>query len=675
VKKIAIIFLLALLIISASLAEYRLIPSGFSSPPGKLLFLIFLNFNLTALLVLIFYVGKSLKGIYLERKKKIPGHRFKSRLVLLFTGLISIPTGLLFLTAFVVGTNYIDRLFKPIFSEPLEGSIEIARSFYEAEKEKTLNIALSISRGGSVPEGYKAYRVYSPTKEMPEAIRAALRGENSVEIISGKEGSEDIVLAAVGNSPQPLVVEHPIPNRLTKAVKTITEAHGDYLKLRQWAVPIKLNFLLILGFCTLVVVFLSLWTALRIANNISEPVKRLAEATEAVARGDLSVRVSAKTEDEMGLLIESFNKMVREIQDSKESLSAAYSESDRRRLCMENIVENIQSGVISIDRDGNVIMINSSALRMLGLGLEESIGKHYSYILSKIESEELQRFVKKIDLRTVKTMERQIKAVLGGRALTLRVSINGLRGSGGEYLGLLIVFDDLTDFIKAQRAIAWQEMARRVAHEIKNPLTPIKLSTERLIRKWKEKDKDFNSVFERATNTIVKEVDGLKRLVDDFTRFGKLPEAIKRPTPIRKLIEEVSALYKESYKDVEIEIRGEDIILDIDPEQFKRVFINLFDNSIEAMGGKGKISANIVLGQDMAVIEVSDSGPGIEESLRDRVFQPYFSTKKSGTGLGLAIADRIIVEHEGHIRVGDAQKGALFIIEIPLKEEGAVPPP
>lgn len=669
-KKLAIIIILALLVISASLAEYRLIPSGFSTPPGKLLFLIFLNLNLTALLVLMFYVGKSLKEIYLERKKKTPGHRFKSRLVLLFTGLISIPTGFLFLTAFVVGTNYIDRLFKPIFSEPLEGSIEIARSFYEAEKEKTLNVALSISRGGKVPDGYKVYRIYSPKEDMPEAIRAALRGEDSVEIISGSNGSGDIVLAAIGNSTQPLVVEYQIPDRLTKAVKSVTEAYGDYIKLRQWVVPIKLNFLLILGFCTLVVVFLSLWTAIRIANNISEPVKRLAEATEAVAAGDLSVSVSAKTEDEIGLLVESFNKMVREIRESKESLSAAYSESDRRRLCMENIIENIQSGVISINNEGNVIMINSSALRMLGLSLEESIGKHYSYILAKIESEDLQRFIKSINLRTVKTAETQVRAVLGGRPLTLRVSINGLRGSDGEYLGLLIVFDDLTDFIKAQRAIAWQEMARRVAHEIKNPLTPIKLSTERLIRKWKDKDKDFDSVFERATNTIVKEVDGLKRLVDDFTRFGKLPEAVKRPTPIKRLIEEVSALYKESYKDVEIEIKGEDITLDIDPEQFKRVFINLFDNSIEAMGGKGRISANITLkGPDMVSIEVSDTGPGIEESLRERVFQPYFSTKRSGTGLGLAIADRIIVEHEGHIRVGDTQSGGLFIIEIPIRED------
>ena len=703
-KKLIAPAVIILLVLLAAVLEYGAVPIEVASPVSRFLFLVFLNLNVAALLVLVFYVGKSLKGLYSERKARVPGHKFKSKLVLLFVMLISIPTGLLFLTALGLGSNYIERLFTPQFRRPVENSIEIAKAVYELERKLALNAAKTARLGQglrapagkeALPEEYRITRLASMPADASGAIRAAFEGESSAEVVSGKD--TDIIRAAIPNktpaggpAPGIIVAERSMPHKLTASVKEIKEAYEDYVKLEAWLVPLKLNFLLILGFSTLMVVFLALWAALRIAGRITEPVKRLAEATESVARGDLSVTVDVKTGDEMGLLVESFNRMVREIRDSRESLQAAYAESDRRRLCMENIVENIQSGVFSLDPEGNVIMINSAALRLLDLGEKEVIGKNYSVILSNIESEELRRFIKEINLRTFQAVERQVPASLGGRKglqaqsktpsrATLRVSINSLRDGEGGYLGLLVVFDDLTNLIKAQRALAWQEVARRIAHEIKNPLTPIRLSTERMLKKFLSKDPDFGLVFERSTNTIIREVEGLRRLVDEFSRFGKMPEINRKPTNLKAVIDEVAGLYKQSYKDLNIEIieglisPGDGPIVDLDGEQFKRVLINLFDNAVEAMDGTGSISVRISpdTATGRVLIEVADTGPGIEEADKERLFQPYFSTKKHGTGLGLAIADRIIAEHGGYIKVRDNEPhGSIFAIELPIKEGG-----
>jgi two-component system nitrogen regulation sensor histidine kinase NtrY len=239
-------------------------------------------------------------------------------------------------------------------------------------------------------------------------------------------------------------------------------------------------------------------------------------------------------------------------------------------------------------------------------------------------------------------------------------------------MGLLVVLDDLTEFVKAQRAVAWQEVAKRLAHEIKNPLTPIRLSTERMFKKWQARDPEFEQIFERSTKTIIREVDGLKRLVDEFSRLGKMPVISKAPTDIRSLTNEVTTLYRD-YRDltIEMETPGNMSEVDLDGEQFKRVLINLFDNAIEAMGKKGFIKVTIepVPMNNRVLISIADKGPGIKEEDRERLFLPYFSTKKDGTGLGLAIADKIIAEHGGSIRAKDnEQGGSVFTIELPIKE-------
>ena len=268
--------------------------------------------------------------------------------------------------------------------------------------------------------------------------------------------------------------------------------------------------------------------------------------------------------------------------------------SDRERLWMENILANINSGVVFLDVHGKILTINVAACSILNVNAEDVINKNYSELTAIIASEELNTLISGIIIKDLKGIEKDVRVTVGDKRLILRVFVTTLRDKASTPIGLLVVFDDLTDVIKAQKAIAWEEVARRIAHEIKNPLTPIKLSTERMMKKWEQKDKDFDQIFERSTRTIVNEVDSLKRLVDEFSRFGKMPEIKKRPTNLASIINEALELYKD-YKgfNIKVLLPGDMPPVEMDGEQFKRVMINIFDNAFQAMGNSGNIELKV----------------------------------------------------------------------------------
>ncbi len=639
----------------------------------KLPVLILLNLTIIALLTLMFFVGKSLAGLYLERRNRILGYKFKTKLVVVLVVLTLIPATILFIVSSGLITNYIDRWFAPQLKQPLDSSVEIAKAFYELEKQRALDYAKRLPTGETPAGNYTVRHLTEIPKNATETVKAAFEGKEGAEIIS--EDSGDRIIAVLpehhgGRQTGIIVVESFIPKKITENVENIKNAYETYLTLESWRVPIKTNYLLILGFLTLIVIFMALWIALKIARGITDPIQSLAQATEQVATGNLDVHVDLSQKDEIGLLVNSFNHMVKELKEGKESLQSAYIESDRRRLFMENILDNINSGVIMLDTDGKILMINGAACSILNIEAEAVIYKSYNELMSMIKSEELENLVKGIEGREFRWIDKEVKVVVGNKKATLRVFIKGLKDPQ-KYIGLLVVFDDLTDIIKAQRAVAWQEVARRIAHEIKNPLTPIKLSTERMVKKWENREADFNQIFERSTKTIIKEVEGLKRLVDEFSRFSKMPEIKKIPTNMQAVIDEVVNLYK-GYRGVEINVSlpEESPLVELDEEQFKRVMINIFDNAIHAISDKGRIDVRLrfELPSNMVSIDIADNGPGIRDEDKERLFLPYFSTKKDGTGLGLAIANRIIAEHRGYIRVSDNEpKGTVFTIEIPIR--------
>jgi len=671
----AIIALLLLIIISAFWVELYYIKLESASFLTKLTVLILLNLTIIALLTLMFFVAKNLVRLYLERRSRILGYRFKTKLVVILVGLTLIPATILFIVASGLLTNYIDRWFAPYLRRPLDSSVVIAKAFYELEKQRALDLAKRLPADKTPAGTYSVMRLTGIPKNATETVRSAFEGKEGVEVISEENG--DRVRAVVpeyrnGRQTGVVVVESVIPKKITENVENIKTAYEQYLTLESWRVPIKINYLLILGFLTLIVIFLALWIALRISKGITDPIQNLAQATEQVAAGNLDVAVDLHQHqsDEIGLLVNSFNHMVKELKEGKESLQSAYIESDRQRLFMKNILDNINSGVIMLDIDGKILMINGAACSILNIEPEAVTYKSYRDLMSLIISEELENLIKGIEGREFRWIDKEVKVAIGNRQAILRVFIKGLKDPQ-KYIGLLVVFDDLTNIIKAQKAVAWQEVARRIAHEIKNPLTPIKLSTERMVKKWETKESDFDQVFERSTKTIIKEVEGLKRLVDEFSRFSKMPEIKKMQSHLPTIIDEVVNLYK-GYKGIEVNVLlpGECPLIEVDEEQFKRVMINIFDNAVHAISNKGKIDVKLRfdLASNMAFIDIADNGPGIRDEDKERLFLPYFSTKKEGTGLGLAIANRIIAEHRGYIRVRDNEpKGTIFTMEIPIR--------
>jgi len=664
-----------ILIIAGFAVEVYYIRLGTVSILTRVLLLVLFNLNIIALLTLIFFVGKNLVKLSIERKQKILGYKFKTKIVVIFVVLTSIPASLLFFVASGLVTNYIDKLLTPQFRQPLTSSLEVAKSVYEMERQKTLEVAKAVAAGEKSFSAYKITRMSTSPENPTETIKAAFEGKEGTEVISGEKG--DIIRAVIpehsgGRVSGIVVIETILTKDIAVKVDEVKAAYQDHLNLESWKEPLKFNYLLILAFVTLIVVFMSMWVALKIARGITEPIQSLAQATEEVATGNLNVSLSLRREDEIGLLINSFNHMVSGLKEGKETLQRAYAESDRRRLWMENILANINSGVVFLDVSGKILTINNAACSILNVTPGNIIGRNYKELMARIASDELHALISGIIIKELRGVEKDVKATVGEKRLILRVFVTTLRDNASVPIGLLVVFDNLTDIIKAQKAIAWEEVARRIAHEIKNPLTPIKLSTERMLKKWEQKDPDFGQIFERSTKTIVKEVDSLKRLVDEFSRLGKMPEIRKAPTDLRSVIGEVLELYKD-YRGFAIKVLIADNIppVEMDGEQFKRVLINIFDNAFQAMGNSGNINvkADADKRANKIFIDIADDGPGLAEEDKEKIFLPYFSTKKGGTGLGLAIANRIVSEHRGFLRVKDNMpNGTVFTIEMPIKD-------
>ncbi|HKN19711.1 MAG TPA: ATP-binding protein [Dissulfurispiraceae bacterium] len=663
---------LLLLIAVIAVVELHFIKLPSVSIVARILLISLLTFNGIALLTLMFFVGKNVFRLYMERRYKVLGHKFRTKLMTIFVILTLIPSSFLFIAASGLATNYINRIFSPQMKEPFKKSIELVRAFYDFGRQRVLAAAERAGRGQPLPSDMSVHKYASLPRDATDIVREAFNGLKGTEIVSTSRG--DIIRAAVPDRSHGgkgvIVVEMLLPKSISGKSEKLKELYEDYLKLETFKDPLRLNYVIILGFFTLLIVFTGLWVSLKISGGITTPIQNLALATEQVAAGNLDIRVTAKSEDEIGLLITSFNAMVKQLKDSKESLEKAYFESDKRRLYLENILDNINSGVIFLDDSGTILTINKAACSILNVGPEAVKGQSYLSFISSLNSGDLADLAKDMEGRVIREIKRVVKVNIDGRIAILRLFVSGIRESyKSKAIGMLVVFDDLTDIIKAQKVTAWQEVARRLAHEIKNPLTPIKLSTERLIKKWLQKDEDFDAVFEKSTRTIISEVDSLRKLVDVFALYGKLPEVNKVQVNLPDVVDSVVGLYK-GFKDIEIStsLQSEIPPVALDAEQFKRVIVNIIDNAIKAMESKGAIAISLnVYENSKLIIDIADTGPGIKDEEKEKLFLPYFSGRKGGTGLGLAIANKIIADHGGRILIRDnVPRGSIFTIELPL---------
>ena len=337
---------------------------------------------------------------------------------------------------------------------------------------------------------------------------------------------------------------------------------------------------------------------------------------------------------------------------------------------MGTVLENIGAGVISIDQTGKITTINKAAVNILKIPFKGFCEKHYKDVFQTSLLKPVRTLRKKMNKKGIESIEEQITVTVEGAVLTLLTSINVLKNSQNDYLGMVFVFEDLTELIRTQKIAAWREAARDFAHEIKNPLTPIQLNTQRLQKKFKENSRDFNKVFEESTKIIVSEVNGMKELLNEFSQFARMPESKPKPNPLHYVVDEAVNLYNGVKGNIEIikQFDPKIKLINIDYEQIKRVFVNVIDNAIDAMNAGGHIEIGTYLDEMNGVvkIKISDCGEGINSENRAKLFVPYFTTKKRGTGLGLAIANRIVKDHNGTIKaIPNKKKGTTFLIELP----------
>lgn len=461
----------------------------------------------------------------------------------------------------------------------------------------------------------------------------------------------------------------------------ISKGLEGYRQLMLLKNPIKTSLLVILLIVTLLIVFCAVWFGFYVANGLTGPIGKLADATKKVAGGELDFVLEKTSGDEMGTLVDSFNLMTRDLLTSQQqvgeankALQESYSELDNRTRYTETILQNVAAGVISMDANGKVTTINHFAEELLQINKDKIIGKDYSSVLRPEHLIILEGFLAELFRSGKPSIQKPLRLTIRDESFFLRVNFTRLEDESGRPLGVVLVFDNLTELEKAQRMAAWREVARRIAHEVKNPLTPIQLSAQRLRKKYLDKLNEEGEVFDLCTKTIVDQVDELKRLVSEFSSFARMPSIEKSVNSIQDMVRDVVVLYQEAHKDIEFHRSGgEDVpLLLFDLKQMKRVLINLLDNAVAVLPNGGDIWVDLSYDVDKNTVgmEVSDNGPGVSDEDKIRIFEPYFSTKKSGTGLGLAIASTVVADHDGQIRVKDnSPTGTRFIVELPLDTE------
>ena len=676
--------------------------------------------NLILILSLLVILFRNLIKLLLERHRQILGSRFRTKLVFTFLGLCLVPSILLFTAAVSIIERSVDRWF----STPVEKISDDARlvvdAFYDDLKTRTgrfaADIATELARGESMEGGDRA---------LLKSLENAMRSRHLDIVTLAPTGGEPLTVA---NPRMPLDDLRPIPDEVLRAgrsgrpfswqdplgsgqlirsgapivsardgsvlgvavagqfaardsaeVTSRIGAHVDhYRQLRLQKTNIKRVYELGFALITLLILVSATWVGLYLARGITGPIQMLAEGTREVSTGNLDYQLDLDAGDELGILVESFNRMTRDLKGSRQTIELSNRELqernlqlEERRRYIETVLESIPTGVITLDEAGRVTTINRAALRILRVEPSPGVRGLFHHELLRGESlAELTALIARMLGSPGASIAREFHVSVEGQPVSLSTTFSPLDLGQGAGQGLLIVVEDITSLIKAQKVAAWREVARRIAHEIKNPLTPIQLSAQRMLKKRRERADDFPDVVEEGASAIVREVKTLKSLVNEFSGFARMPAANPSEADLHEIIDSAVGLYQTTHQGVSFARRYDDRmpVARLDREQMKRVFVNLIDNALEAMGRRGEI----VIGTryldhlQMVRVEVADDGPGIPPEDKEKLFLPYFSTKKRGTGLGLAIVNRIVSDHHGYIRVEDNRpRGTRFIIELP----------
>ncbi len=692
-----------------------------------------ININVILLILAVYLVLRNVAKLVYERKKNILGHKLKTKLIAGLIGLTIIPTFLLFSIAVQFISNSMDYWFNLQVEQSLEKALEVGKRYYDDASSSLLyasqNISEDVTRILSRPSAknlrkmkklfkqylapshldglylfkdkkivaHAEYSEISPRrlvnlyeKKVIKSLHDAKNTTPTTTIYSHK--NKEFVFAFVplklkqkkkgGRAPfYCLVTMRKIPKTMSNTLYDISKGYENYQQLKMLQSPFKVSHFIIFSIITLLILFAAIWFGFFLAKSITIPIRELAEATNSIAQGDLNVYIEPDRDDEIGILITSFNRMAQDLKNSKTELEETNrklqeqnEELEKQRRYIETVLGNVAAGVVSVDAFGNIRTINKAAETMFGVRASEVVGQHYSNFLHDHHQEIVKEFAKTFRLTRRRNIQKEVKVILGANPKTLLVNVTFLSGEEDEFLGIVVVLDDLTYIEKAKRMAAWREVARRIAHEVKNPLTPIGLSAQRLRRRYLDRFQEDGQVFDECTRTIIDQVEEMKRLVNEFSQFARLPSATLAPTSIQEIISDLITFYRNNYPEIKFcfDELNPTPLLDLDANQIKRALINILDNAVAAIDGSGKVSIRLSFDNILKIarLEIADTGCGIPLEDKPNVFEPYFSTKEKGMGLGLAIVRTIVADHNGFIRIKDnIPTGTVVVIELPGKIE------
>jgi two-component system nitrogen regulation sensor histidine kinase NtrY len=688
--------------------------------------------DLTMLLALVFVLARNVVKLVVERRRGLPFSRFRAKLVLALLGLTIVPSVLVL----IVGGELIRSSTQKWVAQPVDDVLSSANQIaggYYREREAVVDqqaraLASSLppaafERGdadtlrAAIEREVKQGRVGlvevyglghrgQPTPlvaaQSPALPRGHLRASADMlaaRVAAGTESTMHEPLEAGGflvragavvSDPATrravgvVIVSDHLAGELATHFRRITEAYEDYNRLRVLMRPLQGTYLSLFLMMTLMILVSATWMGLYLAKRITRPVQMLAAGAREIGAGHLDHRIEPETRDEFGSMVEAFNTMAGELAASQRTLERSRVDLERknvqldeRRRYIETVLERIATGVISMSADGQIETINRAALRLLGVE-RAVIGTPAEDVFQRDDLKALAALLR--SSRATAPAVQEFALAREGRELHLAAAATALQGEDGSFQGSVLVFDDVTPLIRTQRVAAWRDVARRLAHEIKNPLTPIQLCAERMRRHFMAAPPASRELVDECTTTIVGEVESLKALVDEFAQFARMPAPKTVPSDLNALLTDTLTLYNGLFREIALEPRLESGLpaVRMDVEQIRRVVINLVDNAIEALGGSQATlrpdgeSPRIIIEtrrdavNGVARIIVADNGPGIPAADREKLFMPYYSTKQRGSGLGLAIVRRIIAEHGGAIDVQNNEpQGTRFVIELP----------
>ncbi len=716
---------LGLLLVLAALIVWQVSFNVWVRPAGSeqtiLLFALSTVVGL-AFLVFAFILSRNVIKLFVERRANLLGSKFKTKLVIGALALSLLPVSLLFYFSYVLMNRAMNRWFNQPFASMEQQARSIVAEVGSYAERETEADALAISRG-PLGDALRSGDTGQVRKLLPVEARQEGVDYLSVEINSGSLGffsnsgsdigpdlaqelpltdrrtgrplhlqasaaGSDYAVAIIpvesSGGPNPagwIITADRLPDSLTKSLAEMSRDQENYKALFYQQKNVRAFFLLEMALVTVLLLVASTWVALFLSKQVTVPIESLAEATHQVSIGNLGHRIKVQAADELGVLVGSFNDMVTQLEESRVEL-------ERRRRETEAILESIPTPVISLSRDRRVVRVNPAVERMFGA--QRAAAPTLRELLTLEELRDVDHLLRRSLRQGLATAQLDLSTPRGKISVAMTVSAlqsGHISTPISSDIAYIVVLEDLSDLIHAQQAAAWQEVTRRVAHEIKNPLTPIALSAERIRRRLEAMDEtdpaDSFRVIADCSNLINQEVETLKTLVDEFAQMARFPKAELQPGNLNAIVESAVAVFDGRLDDIQVRL---DLAPDLPPVnvdagQLKRVVVNLVDNAAEAMGPclfkELRISTARVASESKALaldgvsesveLAVADSGPGVDAETKEKLFLPHYSTKKRGSGLGLAIVSRIVADHHGTIRVEENNPvGARFILELPV---------